>query len=337
MSASLPPSVPAGQVFGLPGCPLSEVTHPLRTFPDPIPGVIDFGSICTFAGASGVGKTTMLLQWAVRWRDGKTICGRATNPPTGIGIISGDRRRRAYLPLLAKIGWLDIPHYSLRDDPVFNWLGMKEARSRPLMFGNALDRLGLPPGGLVIVDPLALFVAGRLIDYHEVAIGLGLLDQQLRGRQLTMLGVFHIAKQWANASDRTLRPQDRILGSMGQIGFSDTPIFLMGPEDLDTPFSGLGWTPHNEPGATFYFGRNEQGLFVPHDENKVAEASARAQTLLPLIPIDGIRRADLVALTAVTLAVSPATAYRYIDDLIHHQEVVLDGEGFVRRKVVTVQ
>ena len=48
----------------------SNLTTSLADFPDPIPGIIPFGSTTLIGGASGSGKTTIVADWVRRWRDG---------------------------------------------------------------------------------------------------------------------------------------------------------------------------------------------------------------------------------------------------------------------------
>lgn len=255
------------------------------SFLDPIPGIIPFGSICTFAGASGVGKTALYATWIARWQANQAICGHPTNPPTEIGILVGDRRWASHRQWLDVAGVSSsIKHYSLRDDDTFQWNDLKLWPKVRDMFARALDKLSLAPGSLLIVDPLALWIPGRTNDYKDVAIGLGVLDYVIKPRQLTMLGIFHQSKQISDKSQQYARPQDRILGSAATIGFSDTAMYLLGPEDLSTPYYGFGWIPHNAPAETHKFVRDGWGLFVPYLESSEFDQIEAVADTLPLDP-----------------------------------------------------
>lgn len=237
-----------------------------QRFPDPIADLIPYGSICTLAGASGVGKTCLYATWIRRLLDSKTICGKATTRPTEIGILAGDRRWQSHRQWFDAAGIPEdaIKHYSLRDDEAFPWGDLRHTPKIKDMFQRALDKLDLAPGSLLIPDPLALWIPGKVNDYKDVAIGLGVIDNVIKPRDLTLLGIFHQSKQIADKSQQYKRPQDRILGSAAQIGFSDTAMYLLGPEDMDTPYYGFGWVPHNALADTFKFTRDAWGLFIPY-------------------------------------------------------------------------
>lgn len=325
---------------------MATVDHsssPCQPFLDPIPGVMPFGSICTLAGASGVGKNAMVSGWVARWLAGKTICGHATNKPIAIGMLAGDRRWRSHRIWLDVAGVGELPHYSLRDDKTFQWRMLRNADSTLTALNLALDRLNLPPGGLLIADPLSLWLPGKINDYKDVAIGLGTLDQVLHRRQLTCLGIFHQSKSKNDVKQNYSRPQDRILGSAAQLGFSDTTMYLLSPEDLDQPYYGLGWIPHNAPAETHYFTRTSTGLFQIHYPPATDEAvtsgdqttNERAQIIMQLLPEEGgIERHLWVKRVAdAGLNISLKTFQRDVEWLIQQGLVQRDGYGkYSRRK-----
>lgn len=303
----------------------------MTAFPDPLPGIIPFGSICTLAGATGVGKTALFATWVERWLTGRSICGVPTNTPTAIGIIAGDRRWRSHRQWFDVAGCPELPHYSLRDDDSFNWHTLRNPIQTRDAFQRALDKLALPPGGLVGVDPLAIFLPGRVNDYKDVAVGLGALDQLLRPRDLTAIGIFHQSKQLTDRNQQYKRPQDRILGSAAQLGFSDTAMYLLGPEDLDTPYYGFGWVPHHAPPATFKFIRDTWGLFVPYkdqaDRNELEEVCA----LVPGPETPGAATATIAHAAELKLNLSRFAVHRYLRRLEHEGRVEQPARGRWRR------
>ena len=236
---------------------------------DPIPHIIPAGSICTFSGPPHVGKTTMLAQWCTKWREGLDICGHPTNCPPKIAILAADRRWQSAQQTFTAAGCGDIPHLSLRDESATNWKAFRFWQKLPEIFHEYIKRLELPPGSLLIAEPLSLWLAGNLIDYKSVAIGLGELDQVIRRHQITLIGVFHHAKERGSAEDQYVHAHERILGSGAQIGFSDTTIYMLGPKSLGTAKKPadhylLGWLSHNAPEESFKFTRLENGLFAPY-------------------------------------------------------------------------
>src|SRR5262245_2165747 len=95
---------------------LPESGHPRQAHPDPIPGVIPFGSLCLFLGPPKRGKTALLADWFARFRDGRSICGLPTNKPAGLGIITTDHKWALNQgPWFAGAGFPEVTHYSLRD------------------------------------------------------------------------------------------------------------------------------------------------------------------------------------------------------------------------------
>lgn len=251
-------------------------------FPDPIPQLLPFGSICTFSGASGVGKTAFLATLVAQLQRGEEIFGHKTNPPPAIGVLACDRPWRDHQAWFDKAGVVDLPHYCLRDHD-YAWEVLRDWKKIPTVFRSLVEAIQLPPGSLLIVDPLPLFIPGRLIDYKDMAIGIGMLDQQLKPLQLTMLGIFHVSKQKTGLQDRYLRPQDRILGSSALIGYSETTFYLLSPEEAGKPHYEFGYVSHQLPAATFAYKRNDQGIFVPADYLDVVH---NEETALSLLPVD---------------------------------------------------
>ncbi len=329
-------SVPVKPQARIPGSRLVQPPDP-HAFPDPIPGIVPFGSICTISGETGVGKNALVSEWIARWQTGRPICGHPTNLPTAIGMVAGDRRWRTAKTWLEVSGCLPISHLSVRDDPKFPWADLRDWRKVPKVFAKVLAELGLTPGGLLIIDPLALFLPGKVNDYKDMAIALGTLDQILAPLQLTTLGIFHQSKQSSDPSKGYNRPQDRILGSAAQIGFSDTSMFIASPTELACDYYCFGWVPHNAPPETFEFTRDKSGLFIPYkgllDEAGEVEYDRPSQVLL-LIPEDteGIDRADLIELAREKFQISTATAYRDLETLKKRRLIELFASRVFRRK-----
>ncbi len=303
-------------------------------FPDPIPGIIPFGSICTFAGASGVGKTALYASWIRRWLDGKTICDHPTNRPTEIGLLVGDRRWQSHRQWLDAAGIKEgeIKSYSLRDDDHFPWNDLRHWPKVSDLFSRALDRLNLSPGGLLLTDPMALWLPGRTNDYKDVAIGIGVLDRIIKPRQLTNMGIFHQSKQINDKSQQYTRPQDKILGSAATIGFSDTAMYLLSPEDLDEPYYGFGWVPHNALAETFEFTRDAWGMFLPY---KTAKDQAERQTILEYVPYEPLATAAIVLRVqdAIIPLISKSTIERRLKELLQQGHIVKVRHGvYVRIK-----
>ncbi len=308
--------------------PLPKPASDALTFPDPIEGLIPSGSICTLSGASGVGKTAFLASILPTLLAGGELFGHVVNP-TKVGILVCDRPWRDHQAWFAKAGIPDIPHYSLRDVD-YNWLQLRDSSRVPTLFGQLLDEINLPPGSLLLIDPLPLFLPGRLIDYKDMAIGFGLLDQQLKPRQLTALGVFHVGKQKAAKQDRYMRAQDRILGSTALIGYSETAFYLLSPDEAEKSTYEFGVISHQVPSITIEYKRTANGLFIPADE---LERIEDLESAYACVPDEGIHISTsvLTALIRQRCACSESTAKRLIRKLIGSKRIVIVTRGVVSR------
>lgn len=312
------------------------------TFPDLIPGILPFGSICLLSGPPHRGKTALLASLLARLVNGETLFGLPTTPPPAIGFICTDHKHQLnQSQWLSRAGIVDrIKLYSLRNDLDFNWQRLGEKKQRSTAFEDSVEYLKLPEGSLLVVDPVALFISSQLNDYHSVAMGLGQLDQILQRRNLTMWGTAHTAKQTLDTKKTYARPIDRINGSGAQIGFADTAMALTGPEDTTSGCYELAVSPAMTTEFTYYYQRDTQGLFVPGTPMQDVGTDTR------LVPSDMIYTAllDAVALTehaegiiAIDLwrrmagidethmPFSRATFYRGVSSLEHRQMIVTDA------------
>lgn len=263
-----------------------------------IPRVLPLRQVHLLSGASGVGKTALLTWMLKQFVLGDRVFGHPTNPPPYIGIIVADRAWEDHALWLEAVG-LDIPHVSFVDDALK--LGPRHQRVATLM--NAIDKLRLdsglddfPDGSLIVVDPIAPFLGGRLNDYDTCAEAMLTLNQQIRKVGLTILGIVHAGKQKNSKEERYTRPQDRILGSTALTAFAGTVLHLAPPTETDSEYHELTWVPHHAASRTFQLTRAETtGLFEWHDANPFPEEVAdprkkeptevpeRALALLPLI------------------------------------------------------
>lgn len=301
--------------------------------PDLIEGLIPTGSICTLAGASGVGKTCLYATWIKRWLENQTIVGKKTRKPAEIGILCGDRRWQSHRQWFDAAGIPEdaIKHYSLRDDESFPWNDLRQTPKVKDMLSRALDKLNLAPDSLVIPDPLALWIPGKVNDYKDVAIGLGVIDNVIKPRDLTMLGIFHQSKQIADKSQQYKRPQDKILGSAAQIGFSDTAMYLLGPEDLDVPYYGFGWVPHNAIADTFKFARDAWGLFIPYLDSSEFDQIEALYECLPADPIGASVAQLLHRMSLAGREIARSTVYACLKKLLNDGRVQQPAKGKYRK------
>jgi len=308
-------------------------SHP-SPFPDPIPGIIPFGTVTLFAGAPAVGKTTMLAEWCQRWRDGKTICGHPTHPPTAFCYITGDRPWSEYQPMFDAVGFRDIPHYAVVEDTSISLADLRAPFKAAETFSKILDRLNIPPGAHVFVDPISpLFVTGDPNRQRDVAVSMIGFSRRCYERQINLTCTVHFGKQKADPKQRYARPQDRIAGSTSFAGFSCTQIYFCDPELPKQPYSLLGWNPRHHAPEDFKFVRNAEGLFIPYQGGDVLlgpEASLEAVLkALPPSPHD-VSLETVVADVHVHSGYSRATVKRALQTLIREGRALRMGRGRYR-------
>lgn len=320
------PSAPADLVQSLEIAPAA--------YPDPIPGILPFGTVSVFAGAPGAGKTTMLAAWFRRWQLNKTICGYATNMPTGFYYLAGDRGGNAARRIFLEAGVTDLHFYSPMEDDTFDQAVLLNHRVALDVLRLAIKRMNPTPGSFLVIDPAAPFyVPGSPNDPRAVAAMLWALHVLARELQITILVIGHFAKQPADAQQRYRRPQDRIAGSLCWSGFSDTQIYLVDPEPPGQDYHVLGWTPRQSAPEEFKFRREGAG-FVPHKslegvgtQTPVGES---AYQLMRLVPDTGIQTAQLITTALETLTISRPTVFRHLKEL-EALGAITRPHGWVRR------
>lgn len=158
--------------------------------PDPLPSIILGGSVNLLAGVPGVGKTALLAWILTRFRDRLPLFGRLPNPVPKIAFLSVDRSwqqsSRAWFEL---VGYSDIVQYSLQDDMEFDVDRLEHRRNRMKIFNESLDKLEpFPLGTLVIVDPIAPFLGGNLLDYDACMVACARIRRSCLRRGITLIG-----------------------------------------------------------------------------------------------------------------------------------------------------
>lgn len=312
---------------------MSSVSDPpsrRQAFPDPIPGIITFGSLNLLAGASGVGKTCLLAWVLAQLRDGAPVFDHPVNTPTKLGYICADRGHATAYYWLDKIGYSDIPFYSLADDEGFNTSRLRSKVSLIKVLGECIDKLALPPGGLVVVDPLAIFMGGNLNDYLNCAVACLEMRRECKRRQITMIGTAHASKQKADKKQRYERLQDRILGSTAQLAYGDTQLYLAAPEETDERFYTFLWHSHTSPAETVSLGRNTQGMFVPWAQSVVAAEEGAVYKAIP----EDHSPIPLTTILGLCSDISRATVFRRLQELVDQGLIEREDKGqYKRRKV----
>jgi hypothetical protein len=314
-------------------------------FPDPIPGIIPFGSLCLFSGASGVGKTILKAQWCAALLRGDPILGIPTNPPSSIGYLAADRPWfPTYASAFSTAGVPDITRYCLMDpgsgyDPRALRAGNHSAFD---FFDQCLNTLDPAPGSLVFVDPFApLFIHGDQNNARNVAISLQWIRRCSQVRQLTLVCDANVAK--LKADEDFKRPQDRISGSGAFLAYADTIFNFSEDAKLNGAAAStrtLMWQPRTGPFGeqTFNFDPVTR-MFTPYTgllDEGTTEDNDRPTQVLALFPPEpeDIEFGGLFDLAHEAFNISKATLKRDLTVLITRGLVSKDGWGaYTRRKL----
>lgn len=300
-------------------------------FPDPIPGIIPFGTLTIVAGAPGVGKTAMLAEWIRRWQAGRTICEKPTNKPLGgFYFLAADRQWQSHQIWFDAVGYPNIPHYSVADDPTYSLERLKAANMAFTCFEDCLKKLAPPPGAHLIVDPVSpLFIQGDPNRARDVATSLLRFSRACQQYKINITCTAHFGKQKADQKEQYARPQDRIAGSGAFSGFSDTQVYLIDPLPPKQPYHILGWVPRHAAPEEFHFKREEtNGLFIPYEHYTEAN---QTDAVLTCVPYEPLAMEALVKRVHEQLGYSVRTTERYLKQLVADGRVTKVRRGVYQR------
>lgn len=296
--------------------------------PDLIDKILLRNSVNLLAGAPGVGKTALLAWLLTRFRDNKPIFGYQPQPLPKIAFLGADRSWQHSTRLwFTAAGYPDIPHYALQDDLHFNPHALRNKANRIQILTASVDKLELPKGSLLTVDPLALFLGGNLNDYDSCMVACSQIRRLCEDRQITLIGTAHSAKQKSDKKDRYQRLQDRILGSTALFGYTDTQMYLASPEETGEKFYSFLWAPHHKPPEVFPLGRDASGLFVPYEESVRNQEEGKVLGTITEAE-EGTGFAEVV----VASEVPKTTVHRYLQELIKEGVIERVGHGRYRRR-----
>lgn len=318
--------------------PPSTATDPPALL-SPLPLILPAGGISLLAGSPGVGKTALLATFLRDLLKGLPVFGRQPTRIPGLGVINTDRGWAEGAGLwFARAGFPDVAYYSLADDATLPIKRLRKKWERLDLLFEAIDRLALPWGSVIVVDPVALFLGGNLIDYDTCAVACYEIRRMLRIRGLTMIATAHAKKLAANKKDRYLRLQDQILGSTALFGFTDTQMYLAAPDELQEDYYVFLWQPHMLPAESFMLKRDDQGLFMPYADaigaTRESKRSAQDESILQLLPADGAilaLGAILEAAMAQGIPLSRRTIIRILERLMKAGLIDHAGYGCYRR------
>lgn len=299
----------------------------------PLPGFIHRRSLNLFCGASGIGKSALMAMMLRDFRDQRPIYGHRPNPVSGIGLVLADRTwEQGARQWFERAGFPEIRCYSITDDRGFDLRRFRQKKwERPQLLLECIDKLKLTAGGLVAIDPMALFFGGNLLDYDVVACAALEIQRGLADRDVAALGLAHTAKIKSDPKAGYARAQDKILGTAALGAYTSTQMALISPEESGDPYYSFSWHTHLTKSVAFRLERDEQtGLFLPYS----GASEMNSLRVMALFPDDAtpIEFKVLVEL-ADALPMSKATLKRVLAVLQEHEQIEKTGHGFYRRVI----
>lgn len=269
------------------------------------------------AGASGAGKTTLILQLIEAWAIGAIpVIPALALDAKKIAYVAADRAQASLGERLNKIP--NVQFYSLVDDKTFclDWLRQGDIALRRVM-----DRL--KPFDFLILDPIAPFLMGSLIDFRSVMISLIHISRVTLEREATTLATHHLTK--ARSDYQFLRPQDRISGSAAFHGYSGTQMILIEGKESGADCDTFVYSPHEEPPSEWKLRRAVDGGFIPYvTEDALA---THAVQLISLLPKGRPLTITEISAAVDSLSLSRATLYRVLESLTNKGLLSRSGRG----------
>lgn len=234
----------------------------------PLEPIFFAGSINLLAGSSGVGKTALLAYLARLLHVRAPLFGVQPESTPYLAYIGLDKSWEHSSSRWFALEGLPIRHYCLADDPAFKMRRLRAKNDRITIFHECMAKVTpngktFPPGALVLFDPIALFLGGNLLDYDTCAVAAMELREVCEAMGLvTILGTVHGGKMKTDKQQGYVRLQDHILGSAALYGYTDTQLYLAGPEELKTKTAVLHVAPHHCKATSYFLGREADGRFV---------------------------------------------------------------------------
>lgn len=231
-------------------------------------GILPRGEVSILSGASGAGKSTIIVQLLAAIQNGEdAFFNHRINHPVRVAYLAADRTWDSYAELAARAG-LDPRQIQVRsvvDDLTIN-VDRLEHDSMRLLYDlvSAFER-----PDLVVVDPMVVFLGVDPNKYNAVAPRLIKLGRWCKQHGFTILATHHATKARTDYSFK--RPQDRISGSSALLGFTSSQLFLSAADEIGKPYSEFTAVNHNDPPETIRLARDTNGLFVPFEDTAISK------------------------------------------------------------------
>lgn len=256
---------------------------------DLVEHLLPLHEVSIIAGASGAGKTSIIMQLFHALQTGTPFFGMASKPGLKIGYIASDRGgdSLSYWANIMDVDMTQIPTISLIKDDTVN---LNHLEKNPMNLLISLIKR-LLPCDLLVIDPMIIFFGCDTKSYTANAQRLIYLNRVAHLHHVTILGTHHAVKARTDFGYR--RPQDRISGTGAFLGYSSTQIFLDTPEESGTDHHTLHIVSHTAPPREIPLVRDDRGIFIYHEAK--SEEVQIAEHILSAIPTtSSISTAELI-------------------------------------------
>lgn len=288
-----------------------------------IDSILPANEVSILAGASGAGKTTLIMQLLTALQANALVWGHAGRPNLRLGYIAADRTWRSYqkTAALASLDLTSIQVRALVDDPAIN---LRDFERSPI---DTLEYLvgTMLPVDLIVVDPLVVFLGVDTNKYHLNAARLIRLNRLCMANKVTLLGTHHATKARSDYSFK--RAQDRISGTSALLGFTSTQLFLASPEETGRSDNYYEWhvISHHAPAKIILLTR-ERGSFEYVGEESTAPQSLTDRMLSLFFKEQAsLSRQDVQ--TSLNSYASRATIDRLLASSVESRVLVRDKYG----------
>ncbi len=266
--------------------------------------ILPAGELHLIGGASGIGKTTWLLQWLRDWSEGKPIFGYDSFPCPFV-YVSFDRGVLTLDRTLRRIGMADwdFPAYDVSE------LGLVDYEISDIVRRFPTARLFVIEGFQALLPDTS---KGRGQNKEEMLWSVE-VRRKILSQGITILGITHSPKMKQGEAYASTR--SRFLGSNSLLASTGTLISFDVPQDSQDAKKASNTDERqiliegpNFRQITLHYSRNESGKFVPMDEEQ--------QTLSLSIAIENAEAGtvwDLKTLKAMAGTASESTVYRRLD------------------------
>lgn len=227
-----------------------------------VEAILPAGELHLVGGASGIGKTTWLLQWLRDWSEGKPIWGHESFPCPFV-YISFDRGVLTTDRTLRRIGmedW-DFPAYDVSE------LGLVDYEIWDIVKRFPDARLFVIEGFQALLPDTS---KGRGQNKEEMLWSVE-VRRKILSQGITIIGITHSPKMKQGEAYASTR--SRFLGSNSLLASTGTLISFDVPEDSKAARKPSGTDERqvliegpNFRQMTLYYSRGDDGRFVPMEE-----------------------------------------------------------------------